>query len=289
MSPGFQSVLLNWEIPPLTTLALLLAALVYLRGWLLIGRTRPEQFPEWRLVCFLGGLSALFVAVASPFDTLDGRLLSAHMVQHFLFMSVAPPLLLLSAPQVPLLRGLPRIVIRGVLGPLFRLHWLKKVGRFLTSMKPAWLAMNIAYIGWHVPGAYELALRSENWHNVEHACFFFTSILFWWPILRPWPTRNRNLSWMLIPYILTSDLINTGLSAFLCFAGRPVYPSYVMQTNPLGISALNDQVAAGAFMWVFGSTVFLVPAFWITMRLLAPNRGRKRVRVNLPLAPTKGV
>lgn len=276
MSPELQSVLLNWNIPPLTTLALLLTALVYVRGWLLIGRTRPEQFPEWRLGCFLGGLFSLFLAVASPLDTLDGRLLAAHMAQHFVFMSVAPPLLLLGAPQVPLLRGLPRPFVRRVLGPLFRLHWLRKVGQFLTSLKPAWLAMNLAYLGWHVPKAYELALRSEGWHNVEHACFFFTSVLFWWPILRPWPMRRRTLRWMLIPYILTSDIVNTGLSAVLCFAGRPIYPSYALTTNPFGWNPVYDQAAAGGFMWVFGSTVFLIPAFWIVIRLLAPNRGRRR-------------
>jgi cytochrome c oxidase assembly factor CtaG len=276
MSPEFQFVLLNWNIPPLTTMALLVTALVYVRGWLLIGRTRPEQFPEWRLCCFLCGLFALFLAVASPLDTLDDRLLAAHMAQHFIFMSVAPPLLLLGSPQVPLLRGLPHAFVRSVLGPLFRMHWLRKVGQFLTSLKPAWLMMNIAYLGWHVPKAYELALRSEGWHNLEHACFFFTSVLFWWPILRPWPTRRRALRWMLIPYILSSDIVNTGLSAFLCFAGRPIYPSYVTQTNPLGWSPIYDQAAAGAFMWVFGSTVFLVPAFWITLRLLSPNRGRRR-------------
>jgi putative membrane protein len=279
MSPELKAVLLNWEIPPWTTLALLLTAVVYVRGWLLIGKTRPEQFSEWRLGSFLAGLFSLFLAVASPFDTLDGQLLSAHMVQHFLFMSVAPPLLLLGAPQVPLLRGLPRIFVRRALGPFFRMHWLKQVGRFLTSLKPAWLAMNLAYIGWHVPAAYELALRSENWHNVEHACFFVTSVMFWWPILRPWPTRQKELRWMLIPYILAADIVNTGLSAFLCFAGRPIYPSYVMQTNPLGMSALNDQAAAGAFMWVFGSTVFLIPAFWITHRLLSSKRNRRRVPV----------
>lgn len=277
MSPDLQSVLLNWQIPPLTTLALLVTALIYVRGWLLIGRTRPEQFPEWRLSCFLGGLFSLFLAVASPLDTLDDRLLSAHMIQHFVFMSVAPPLLLLGAPQVPLLRGLPRPFVRRVLGPLFRLHWLRKVGQFLTSLKPAWLMMNIAYLGWHLPKAYELALRSEGWHNLEHACFFFTSVFFWWPILRPWPTRRRTLRWMLIPYILSADIVNTGLSAFLCFAGRPIYPSYTLQTNPLGWNAVYDQAAAGAFMWVFGSTVFLIPAFWITLRLLSPNRGRRRM------------
>jgi len=277
MSPESQYLLLDWNIPPLTTLALLLTALAYIRGWLLIGRTRPEQFPEWRLACFLGGLFSLFLAVASPIDTLDDRLLTAHMVQHFLFMSVAPPLLLLGSPQVPLLRGLPRPFVRRVLGPLFRLHWLRKVGQFLTSLKPAWLMMNVSFLAWHVPAAYELALRSEGWHNVEHACFFFSSVFFWWPIIRPWPTRRRTLRWMLIPDILTSDIVNTGLSATLCFAGRPIYPSYVMQVNPLGWGPVYDQAAAGGFMWVFGSMVFLVPGFWITLRLLSPKRGRRRV------------
>ncbi|HEX3438203.1 MAG TPA: cytochrome c oxidase assembly protein [Pseudacidobacterium sp.] len=279
MSPELQYVLLDWNVPPVTTVLLLLTAVIYLRGWLLIGQTRPRQFPEWRLACFLLGLFALFLAVASPLDTLDGELLSAHMGQHFLFMSVAPPLLLLAMPQVPLLRGLPRVVIRKVLGPLFRLQWLKKLGYFLTGLKPAWLLMNLAYIVWHIPASYELALRSPGWHNVEHACFFFTSILFWWPIIRPWPDPRQRLRWMLLPYLLTSDIINTGISASLCFAGRVVYPSYALKPNILGIGPLIDQVAAGAFMWVFGSTIFLIPAFWITMRLLAPNRGRRRVPV----------
>jgi putative membrane protein len=275
MSPEFKAVLLAWSIPPWTTAALVIAAVVYVRGWLQIRKTRPTLFPPWRLAVYLAGLFSLFLATASPLDTWDDQLLSAHMAQHFLFMSIAPPLLLLSWPQVPLLRGLPRVFVRRMLGPFFRMHWLVKVGRFLTSLKPAWLLMNISYIGWHVPAAYELALRSENWHNVEHACFFFTSILFWWPLVRPWPTHQSNLRWMLLPYLLTADIVNTGLSAFLCFAGRPLYPSYVVESNPFGVSALYDQAAAGAFMWVFGSTVFLIPAFWITRQLLSPRRRRR--------------
>jgi putative membrane protein len=64
------------------------------------------------------------LAVASLLDTLDRVLLSAHMGEHFLLMSVAPLLLLLGALQVPLLRGLPRNFVRRVLGPFFRMHWL---------------------------------------------------------------------------------------------------------------------------------------------------------------------
>jgi hypothetical protein len=34
---------------------------------------------------------------------------------------------------------------------------------------------------------------------------------------------------------------------------------------------LNDQVAAGAFMWVFGSLVFLIPVAAIFVRWLSPR------------------
>jgi cytochrome c oxidase assembly factor CtaG len=282
MTPEVKALLLDWEIPLWTTVALVLTAAIYLRGWILIRKTRPASFPVWRLVCFLGGIFSLFVATASPLDTLDEKLLSAHMGQHFLFMSVAPPLLLLSAPAVPLLRGLPRIVIRLIFGPILRLLWLRKLGRFLSGLKPAWLAMNIVYIGWHVPEAYELALRSENWHNVEHACFFFTSLLFWLPILRHWPGPRPTLGWMLLPYLLTSDIVNTGLSAFLCFAGRPIYSSYIREINPLGLTPLYDQVAAGAFMWVFGSIVFLIPAIFITLQILSCPNTHSNITVERP-------
>lgn len=278
MTPEVKELLLDWEIPFWTTVALVLTAAIYLHGWMLIRKTRPASFPAWRLACFLGGVFSLFLATASPLDTLDEKLLTAHMGQHFLFMSVAPPLLLLGAPTIPLLRGLPRIVVRA-LGPVFRVHWLRQLWRFLTRLKPAWFAMNIMYIGWHIPAPYELAVRSEGWHNVEHACFFFTSLLFWWPVLRYWPGSRSKLRWMLIPYLLTADIVNTGLSAFLCFSGRPIYPSYITETNPLGISPLTDQVAAGAFMWVFGSIVFLVPGALLTLQLLSRPTTHARIAV----------
>jgi cytochrome c oxidase assembly factor CtaG len=135
--------------------------------------------------------------------------------------------------------------------------------------------MNAAYIGWHIPTAYEFALSSENWHNVEHICFFFTSIQFWWPIIQPWPSRCAGSRWMILPYLLLADLVNTAVSAALCFSGRLLYPSYGEIARPFGISALSDQVAAGAFMWVFGSMVFLIPASIITMRLLVGRAMRR--------------
>jgi putative membrane protein len=258
----------SWDIPWIVTTELALAAVIYIRGFIRIRCTRPEQFPTRRLAAFLGGIVALFVAVASPLDTFSESLLFMHMAQHYVLMSIAPPLIVLGAPVVPMLRGLPRFAIR-LLRPLFVTRFLHAAGRLLTSPRVAWLAMNAAYIGWHIPRAYEFALSSENWHNFEHACFFFTNLMFWWPIVMPWPTRPLQSRWLLIPYLLLADIVNTAVSAFLCFAGRLLYPSYGLIPRPFGLSALNDQVAAGAFMWVCGSMVYLIPAVAIVAGLLS--------------------
>ncbi len=280
----------RWDIPWIVTSELALSAMIYVRGWARIRRTRPAQFPIWRLVVFLGGIAALFVAVASPLDTFSESLLFMHMAQHFVLMSVGPPLIVLGAPVVPMLRGLPRWVIR-LLRPLFVARIFHAAGRFLTRPRVAWLAMNAAYIGWHIPRAYEFALASENWHNFEHACFFITNLIFWWPIIQPWPSHPAQSRWLLIPYLLLADVVNTGVSAFLCFSGRLLYPSYGEIPRPFGLSALDDQIAAGAFMWVCGSMVFLLTALGVVTRILSSSAiPRQEFDVpHLPIASPAGM
>ncbi len=272
MSDGVsQAAWSSWALPFWATAGLLATALLYLRGWREIRRTRPLIFPPWRAWAFLGGLLSLWTAIASPLDTLDGLFLVAHMTQHLILMSVAPPLLLLGAPAVPLLRALPRSVLRDGLGPFFRTPILHKLMRLLTHPVFAWVAMNIAYLGWHAPGAYELALRSTGWHEVEHACFLGTSLLFWFPVIQPWPSPSRASRWALLPYLVGADLVNTALAGFLTFSPRVIYPSY---------SSLRDQAAAGALMWVIGSIFYLVPVMVIATHLLSPPIRRRSSLAN---------
>jgi putative membrane protein len=283
MSEGVsQAALRSWAFPFWATAGLLATALLYFRGWRTIRRTRPHLFPSWRLWCFLIGLLSLYVAVGSPIDALDDVLLGAHMTQHLIFMTVAPPLLLLGAPVVPLLRSLPRWLVRDGLGPLFRMPLLHRLFRFLTHPVFAWLAMNIAYLGWHIPQAYELALRSDAWHALEHACFLVTGLLFWFPVIQPWPSIGRGSRWALLLYLAGADLVNTAFSASLTFAGKVIYPSYAEAPRVFEISALGDQAAAGALMWVIGSIFYLVPLAVIVLRLLSPRADLSPLRV----APT---
>jgi putative membrane protein len=228
--------------------------------------------PPWRAMCFSLGLASLWIAICSPIDALDELLLTAHMTQHFILMSVAPPLIILGTPLVPLLGGVPRWLVR-FLAPAFRASWIRRVGTIFVHPVTAWFAMNIAYLIWHVPSVFELALRSENWHTVEHLCFFVTSLAFWWIVIQPWPSHAVWSRWMLIPYLLAADLVNTALSAFLAFSGRVLYPTYAAAPRISSLTALNDQVAAGAGMWLFGSCVFLVAAA-IVVHIEATGKAR---------------
>jgi cytochrome c oxidase assembly factor CtaG/polyferredoxin len=258
-----------------SSLALLLSVLVYLRGWRALCRTRPYQIESWRVWCFLTGMFLVWIAIASPLDTLSGVLLTAHMIQHLILMAVAPPLVVLGAPMVPMLRGLPRFFVREGLGPLFTLRTVHGIERLFASRLFAWMAMNLCFLIWHLPSAYDLALRSPDWHEVEHASFFFTSVLFWWHIIAPWPTTYKASRWLLLPFLLTADFVNTGISIALTFSGRVLYPFYENSPRFFGISALNDQVSAGSLMWVMGSVSFLGAAMLITLDIVSRKQDRR--------------
>ena len=234
--------------------------------------TRKRSAGVARGVFLWQALFALWIALSSPIDALDDYLLAAHMMQHFILMSVAPPLIALGAPVVPMLRGVPRFLIRGLLPPLFRAGWIRAIGRIVTHPVFAWIAMNVAYLGWHVPAAFELTFRSKRIHEFEHTCFFATSLMFWLVVLRPWPARVRWPRWTMIPYLLSADILNTVLSATLWrFSGRVLYPSHAAAARVCFLTPLKDQVAAGAEMWVLNSIVFLVPAVAIAVKELSPR------------------
>lgn len=264
--------------PVWASLSLLVAVVIYLRGWLALRQTRRRQIAAWRVLCFLLGILLVWIAIASPLDALSGILLTAHMIQHLLLMAIAPPLLVLGAPMVPLLRGLPRFIVREGIGPFFALKPVHTLERLFGSRVFAWLLMNVSFLGWHAPVMYDLALRSPNWHEVEHVSFLLTSVLFWWHIVAPWPTIYRASRWMLLPFLLTADILNTGLSALLSFSGRVVYPAYSQVPRFFGISVLADQVAAGALMWVMGSASFLGAAMLITVNLLSRRGEREQLQ-----------
>jgi len=274
MDPIIEDLFRSWTFEPWIVVPLLLGSIIYLRGWWQLHRRLPRRFGGRRLIAFQSGVLTLFLALASPLHELAEKLLQFHMIQHLLVMMVVPPLLLLGAPILPLLRGLPRPALRYGLRQLFSSRAFKRLANFFTDPLVCLLAFTVSNVAWHVPALYELALRSEFWHAVQHICFFGTGLLFWWPVVQPWPSRLRWPRWTMIPYLLFADIQNTALSAFLIFSERVLYPTYAAVPRLWGISVLDDQAAAGAIMWVPGSVIFLVPVVVLSIRLLESSQTR---------------
>jgi cytochrome c oxidase assembly factor CtaG len=287
MTPDAQAILESWSAPISVNVSLCLAALVYTIGWLRLHIVFPNLISAWRLASFFAGIISLWIAIGSPLEAFDDVSLSVHMVQHLLLMAVAPPLILLGAPTLPLLRGLPR-AIRGAVGRFLRCPPAQWLDRVLTDPAVCWIAATVALIAWHIPAAFELALRSDFWHKIEHACFFATSLLFWWPVIQPFPSVARWPGWSIPLYLFLATLPGGALGAFLTFCDRVLYSSYGSAPMVFYLSPLEDQVFAGALMWVFGTFVYTVPAVILTVRLLSGNTEPTRNETTIYLRKLSG-
>jgi putative membrane protein len=271
MSTVIQAALDSWSLPLWLTLGLVITAVVYLRGWLHLRSTSLNVIAPWRTGSFLLGLISIWIAVASPMTVLDEQLLTIHMVQHLLLMTLAPPLIWLGEPVMPLLHGLPRSILRYIVGPVLRWPLVQWLGKSLAQPTVCWLAAVAALLGWHFPRAFMLGLHSEAWHSVEHMSFLVTGLLFWWPVIQPWPAVSKWPDLSIVLYLFMATLPCDILAGFLVFCDRVVYTAYFATSQPFGLSALEDQQCAGALMWTCVTVVYLIAGAILTTRLLSPQ------------------
>jgi putative membrane protein len=268
--PHLHHVALASSGSVLFSLILVFAALLYLRGWLSLSSNSLKVYSAWRTVSFLLGLFLIWVAAASPVAAFDHELLTVHMLQHLLLMTLAPPLIWLGAPVRPVVHGLPQQFVERVMVPLSQSQAVKRFVKTLGTPKLAWLAACAALVGWHIPSLFSLGMQSMAWHRFEHLSFLATGILFWRPVLQPSTGASReDLSTIL--YLFFATLPCDILSGILVFSDRVVYPMYFSSSHLLGFSPLVDQQCAAALMWTCVTIVYFVAGAILTMRILSPQ------------------
>ena len=224
---------------PLAALAAAIAlyAAGTLRVWRRAGRGRGLRW--WEPLAFAAGWAAIVAALAPPLESLADALLSAHMVQHELFMLVAAPLIVLGRPLLAMLSALPACSRR-------------RSARWALAVAPgplvAWLLHAIAVWLWHVPSLYELAARVPVIHALEHASFLGTAAMFWWALFRGPGARAR---FGLAAFYVFTTALHTGLlGVLLLLARRPWYAVYELTAPRYGLAPLEDQQLAGLIMWI---------------------------------------
>jgi cytochrome c oxidase assembly factor CtaG len=271
MPEAVQNPFASWTAPIPLTLTVIACAIFYLRGWRFLRSGATDVIPTWRAASFLVGVFLVWLASGSPLALLDEQLLTAHMMQHLLLMTIAPPLIWMGAPLLPLLHGLPQKFVQSVLGPFLRWPAMQAGGRVLSQPMVCWLAATAVLVGWHIPAVFNMALQSEDLHVLEHASFLAAGFLFWWPVIQPWPSVPVWPRWSILLYLFSATLPCDIFSAYLTFCERVVYPAYFSAPRLFELSALEDQECAGALMWTCVTIIFLVPAALITFQLLSPT------------------
>ena len=262
----------SWRVRADVPLVRATAAVIYLVGWLHLRRRGRAAAPAGRLVLYFIGLGALVAALLSPLDAAALETLPAHMLQHLLLTMVAAPALVL-ADVLPVISWAVPSAVRPAFGATLR--WLLR-GRLsrVTSLPAAGLLMTGTLWFWHVPAAYETALARPWVHDLEHASFFASALVFWGAVVDPAPRLQRATSDVArIVALFVATIQNAALAAWIALAGRVLYPHYATRPEPL-----VEQQVAGVVMLAGGAMMYVGAALLVAARML--------VRGDVAVTPT---
>jgi cytochrome c oxidase assembly factor CtaG len=230
-----------WQADVDTTVVIPVLSLLYLFA---VGRYGASRA---RIGCYAGAMVLLAVAFWTPLHHLGLHyLLTAHLLQNVILAEWAPLLAVLGVSP-PMSRVLARSrAWRVAVHPAFAL--------------PVWLG---DYFAWHVPAVYDAALDHQSWLiHVEHACYFGTGLLVWWPLVHDVPRRLA--SGARAGYAFAAFVLASPLGLLFALLPKAVYPFYVHARPRIwGLSPLADQEIAGVTMASEQAVVlFAMFLFW---------------------------
>jgi cytochrome c oxidase assembly factor CtaG len=246
LAHGAHSGPLGWTLDPLLTVPLAVALLIYLVGWVRLSRRASTPV---RPVLFLSGWAVLTLSLTSPLHEAGERSFTMHMIEHELIMLVATLLLAASSSGGVLAWGLPKPLRHGLAG-----SWkspLQRLWRRLTDPVIATVVQGVVMWIWHAPPLFDRALDSFGWHIAQHACFFLSSLIFWWAMIHP---RGRSADYgVSAACLFATSLIGGALGALMSLSSSPWYADYAaMGMTGIGLDPVNDQRLAGLIMWIPG-------------------------------------
>lgn len=258
----------RWNLEPWLLGLLALSALAYAAGlrrlWRNAGAGRGVS--RRQAGGFALGWLLLVAALVSPLDPLGAELFSVHMVQHEILMVVAAPLLVLGRPLATWAWALSPAQRRAA-GRLFASRGWAGPWNALTDPLGAFALHAVALWAWHIPAAFDAALRHEGWHVAQHVSFLGTALFFWWAVLGHDP-RGRYGPGHSVAWLFATMMHTSALGALLSLAPRPWYALYLGPAAALGIDPAQDQQLGGLIMWVPAALAYVVAALWVIGRML---------------------
>jgi len=266
---GFSRAHLGEFLPPL--IACMVYLVLYSTRVRNVGR-RTRPIARWRVVSFVTGVVLLAAVQVGPADTLSDDVLAAHMVQHIVIGDLCSLLIALG------LTG-------AIIAPLLHLRPTRPL-RKLTHPGIALVLWAINLYAWHLPVFYQLAIRHDLVHALEHACLLWFGTLLWLALIGPLPKPAWFTGWGELGYVVGVRFVGAVLANVLIWAQTVFYPVYRSTDAARGLNPLSDQNIAGGVMMVEQIVLTTILLGWLFYRFAIRDEERQSV---LDLATREGV
>jgi cytochrome c oxidase assembly factor CtaG len=260
-------VLLHWSANPVVLAAVTVVAALHLSGMraTLAAAKRPHQAVVVQAAAFYCGLAAVVIALLSPVAYSAQKYIWVRSMQDVLLAVVAPGLIVLGGPWLALRHGAaalgrPSPATTGSPAPPAR-----------SSM--AWpgivtVAFNIGWIGWHLPGPYDAALRHPAASAAEVVTYLGLGIAFWLQLIGSGSLTPRLAPLPRVTLVAATATCSAVLAMVLMFGAGRLYPAYAGTAHRvLGIVA--DQQLSGAVLLALALPPFVITAIALCIRWLA--------------------
>jgi cytochrome c oxidase assembly factor CtaG len=271
----------DWSFDPGVLLTLVVMEVLYVRA-LRVLAGRGVRAGRFQIVLWHLGILLWVAGLVSPVDVLAEEGLTFHMTQHLLIADLAAPLLIAGIRNPVLAFFLPR----PALVALARRRRLRSLFRTLRRPPVAVGIYVFVLYAWHFDGLFELAVRNDFVHAIQHGSFVGIGVLVWWSALEPQRRRFAGELWK-IGHILGTRLLGMFVGMAFVLIRQPVYTGvYGTGERALGLGAVSDQQLAGAIMvtvdiylMVFALCLFFYRAAQDSARLEERERAAREAAV----------
>ncbi|MGH2894041.1 MAG: cytochrome c oxidase assembly protein [Solirubrobacteraceae bacterium] len=226
----------------------------------------------WRTISLVTGVLLVALVQIGPLDTLADDVLVAHMLQHILLGDIASLLIVL---------GLTGPVIQ----PLLHVRATRPL-RVLAHPLIAVALWALDLYAWHLPLLYQLAIRHDLVHALEHACLLWFGTLLWLGLIGPLPKPSWFAGWGALGYVVAVRFLGAVLANVLIWGQTVFYPVYKASDAARGLNALSDQNIAGGAMMI--EQIILTTALlgWLFARFARQDEERQSL---IDLAADRGI
>jgi cytochrome c oxidase assembly factor CtaG len=248
---------------------------------------------------FYAGLVTVLTALVSPLGYWSGRYIWVRAIQDLMLATIAPPLIVLGAPWLPLRRGLDAVLRPGgaarrgldaVLPPggaarrglaavrrgLAAVRWPGRSGPAARDRRVPWwltrpalvaVAFNLVWLLWHVPALFDFARTSRAGAAAEIISYLALGIAFWLALVGSAPMSPRLTPLHRVTLVFGTVTVDTVLGMVLVFGSGLLYPAYRGGGHRV-LSVVADQQVAGAVLWMGLLPTFIVLAVALFLRWL---------------------